>query len=103
MRQTGIMAAAGIVALEEMTERLVDDHIHARRLAVGMTGISGLQVDLETVRTNIVFFHLDHNGLTEDDFMARLEERGVQLLHLGPFQFRMVTHHGITAQDVDLA
>ncbi|MBN2538703.1 MAG: low-specificity L-threonine aldolase [Deltaproteobacteria bacterium] len=103
MRQTGIIAAAGIVALEEMKERLTDDHIHARRLAVGMTGISGLTVDLETVRTNIVFFHLEDTGLTEDDFMARLEERGVKLLHLGSFQFRMVTHHGITTQDVDLA
>jgi threonine aldolase len=59
MRQTGIMAAAGIVALEEMTDHLMDDHINARRLAVGMTGISGFTVDLENVRTNIVFFDLE--------------------------------------------
>ncbi|HPQ43356.1 MAG TPA: low-specificity L-threonine aldolase [Syntrophales bacterium] len=103
MRQTGIIAAAGIVALEEMTERLVDDHAHARRLAEGIAEIPGLRVDLDTVRTNIVFFHLEDTGLTEDDFMARLEERGVHLLHLGSFQFRMVTHHGITAEDVEMA
>jgi threonine aldolase len=103
MRQTGIIAAAGIVALEEMTGRLADDHANALRLANGIAGIDGLTVDLENVRTNIVFFQLDMNGLTEDEFMTRLEERGVQLLHLGSFQFRIVTHHGITGQDVDLA
>ncbi|MBW2600187.1 MAG: aminotransferase class I/II-fold pyridoxal phosphate-dependent enzyme, partial [Deltaproteobacteria bacterium] len=103
MRQTGIIAAAGIVALEEMTKHLADDHANARRLAGGIAGIPGLKVDLENVRTNIVFFHLENDGLTEDDFMARLEARGVKLLHLGSCQFRMVTHHGITAEDIDLA
>ncbi len=102
MRQTGIIAAAGIVALEEMTERLVDDHANARRLAVGIAGISGLKVDLENVRSNILVFRLENNGLTEDDFMARLEERGVKILSRGSCQFRMVTHHGITAEDIDL-
>ena len=103
MRQTGIIAAAGIVALEEMTKRLADDHSNAHRLAVGIAGISGLKVDLENVRTNIIVFHLENNGLTEDDFMARLEERGVKFLCRGSCEFRMVTHHGITAQDIDLA
>jgi len=103
MRQTGIIAAAGIVALEKMMKRLADDHANARRLAVGIAGISGLKVDLENVRTNIIVFHLENNGLTEDDFMARLEERGVKFLCRGSCEFRMVTHHGITAQDIDLA
>ncbi len=102
MRQTGIIAAAGIVSLKEMTKHLANDHANARRLAGGIADISGLKVDLENVRTNIVFFHLENNGLTEDDFMTRLGERGVKLLHLGSFQFRMVTHHEITAQDIDL-
>ena len=102
MRQAGIIAAAGIVALEEMTKHLADDHANARRLAGGIAGISGLTVDLENVRSNIVFFHLGNNGLTEEGFMALLEERGVKLLHLGSFQFRMVTHHEITAEDIDL-
>ncbi|MBW2558482.1 MAG: low-specificity L-threonine aldolase [Deltaproteobacteria bacterium] len=103
MRQTGIIAAAGIVALEEMTERLGDDHANARRLAEGIAGIPGLKVDLENVRTNILVFHLENNGLTEDDFMARLEEKGVKILSRGSCQFRVVTHHGITTEDIDLA
>lgn len=102
MRQTGIIAAAGIVALQEMTERLAEDHVNAGRLAAGIAGIPGLNVDVENVRTNIVFFHLENNGITEDEFMTRLERRGVKLLHLGSFQFRMVTHYGITGQDIDL-
>ena len=103
MRQTGIIAAAGIVALEKMMKRLVDDHANAHRLAVGIAGISGLKVDLENVRTNIIVFSLENNnGLTEDDFMTRLEERGVKFLCRGSCEFRMVTHHGITAQDIDL-
>ncbi|MBW2545089.1 MAG: low-specificity L-threonine aldolase [Deltaproteobacteria bacterium] len=102
MRQTGIIAAAGIVALEEMTKRLVDDHANAHRLAVGIAGISGLRVNLENVRSNILVFCLENNGLTEDDFIARLEERGVKFLSRGSCQFRMVTHHGITVQDIDL-
>ncbi|MEA1970038.1 MAG: GntG family PLP-dependent aldolase, partial [Thermodesulfobacteriota bacterium] len=102
MRQTGIIAAAGIVALEEMMKRLVDDHANARCLAVGIAGISGLKVDLENVRSNILVFCLENSGLTEDDFMARLEERGVKFLSRGSCQFRMVTHHGITVQDIEL-
>jgi len=103
MRQTGIIAAAGIVALEKMMKRLADDHANARRLAVGIAGISGLKVDLENVRTNIIVFHLENNGLAENDFMTRLEKRGVKLLSRGSCQFRVVTHHGITAEDIDLA
>ncbi len=102
MRQTGVIAAAGIVALEEMTKHLVDDHANARRLAVGIAGIPGLTVDLDNVRSNILVFHLEKNGLTEDNFMARLEERGVKILPRGSCQFRAVTHHGITAEDIDL-
>ena len=85
-----------------MTKHLADDHANARRLAGGIAGISGLKVDLENVRSNILVFCLENNGLTEDDFPTRLEERGVKLLHLGSFQFRMVTHHEITAEDIDL-
>jgi threonine aldolase len=103
MRQTGIIAAAGIVALEKMMKRLADDHANARRLAMGIAGISGLKVDLENVRTNIIIFHLENNGLAENDFMTRLEKRGVKLLSRGSCQFRVVTHHGITAEDIDLA
>jgi len=101
MRQTGVIAAAGIVALDTMIDRLAEDHANARRLAEGIAGIPGLSVDLEGVQTNIVFFGLDANRLSEPEFMERIEERGIRLLHLGPFQFRMVTHYGIDRDDID--
>ena len=103
MRQTGIIAAAGIVALEEMVGRLAEDHANARRLAEGIEAIPGLSVDLERVKTNIVFFNLDQVRMSEEMFMDRLAAEGLGLLHLGPFQFRMVTHYGVDRKDVDAA
>jgi len=101
MRQTGIIAAAGIVALEEMTRNLAGDHANARRLAEGISAIPGFTVQVENVRTNIVVFHFESDSLTENEFMNRLEKKGVRLLSRGAGQFRMVTHHEITAQDID--
>jgi len=101
MRQTGIIAAAGIVALQDMTGRLAEDHRNAHRLAEGIAEIPGLAVAPEQVHTNIVFFDLLSDTLSEEEFLSRAESRGLRFLHLGPSQFRMVTHFGITADDVE--
>lgn len=103
MRQAGIIAAAGIVALENMTERLAEDHANAHRLVEGISRIRGLAADPDHVRTNILFFDLTDRRLTEDAFIARLKERGVLLHHAGPFRFRMVTHYGIGEADIETA
>jgi threonine aldolase len=103
MRQAGIIAAAGIVALQEMTGRLAEDHHNARRLADGLSAMRRAQVDPERVRTNIVYVDLDPAGPSAAETVARLAEEGVQLGATGPRQFRAVTHYGITEADIERA
>lgn len=102
MRQAGIIAAAGIVALRTMIDRLAEDHAHARRLAEGLADISGLHVNLERVRTNMVLVEVKPPR-TAADFSARLKEEGVLALPVDPVTVRMVTHRHITAPMVDRA
>ena len=101
MRQTGVIAAAGIIAVEEMTKRLFEDHNNARILAAGIVEISGLHVDPQSVRTNIIFFDLVSDRMEDDTLEAELERRGIKLLKLGPSHFRVVTHHGISTEDIE--
>jgi threonine aldolase len=103
MRQCGVIAAAGIVALERMVGRLADDHANARRLAEGIARIDGLSIDLDTVRTNMVYFNLSTDRLTGDQLVRRLDENGVKCLALGAAGFRMVTHYGLEVADIDHA
>jgi threonine aldolase len=95
MRQAGIIAAAGIVALETMVDRLAEDHARAKLLATGLATIPGLQVDLERVETNMV--NVDHTGTgrTTDEVLALLEQAGVIASGRPPQQIRLVTnrHH----------
>jgi threonine aldolase len=103
MRQAGIIAAAGIVALEQMVERLKEDHTNARRLADGIDQIEGLSIDLAAVQTNILYFDLVSDKVDVQTFLTRLGEKGVRLLHIGgPRRFRVVTHYGIEAEDIDV-
>jgi threonine aldolase len=101
MRQAGVLAAAGIVALEEMVGRLAQDHANARRLADGISRIEGLTIDIARIRTNIVIFDLADQRITEKEFVARLREREILLHHAGPCRFRIVTHYGISEADID--
>jgi threonine aldolase len=101
MRQAGIIAAAGIVALEEMVDRLAEDHENARRLAEGIALIPGLSSEPERVKTDILYFERISDGITDEELVSRLDEKGIQFLCLAPGRFRMVTHYGITASDVD--
>ncbi len=102
MRQAGILAAAGIVALETMVERLRDDHANARRLAERMAAMPGIRLDLDTVVTNIVRFDLAA-GLSPEEFTAKCLERGVKVSALGGPQFRVVTNRMVSGDDVDEA
>jgi threonine aldolase len=101
MRQAGIIAAAGIVALEEMVGRLAEDHANARSLAEGISGIQGLATEPDRVLTNILFFDLIDRRFTDDEFMARLGKKGVLMHHAGPSRFRMLTHFGICEADIE--
>ncbi|MEU8891494.1 low-specificity L-threonine aldolase [Streptomyces sp. NPDC048442] len=105
MRQAGIIAACGIVALEEMDDRLATDHAHAARLAEGLAGVSGLRLDPEPPRTNMVFFTVDTDATrhTTESLIEGARSRGVHLAELGPGRLRAVTHSGVTADDIDRA
>lgn len=99
MRQAGILAAAGIYALENHVDRLVEDHRHAERLARGLTGIDGLVVAQDTVQTNMVFVSLDESR--DVSLQAFLKDRGI--LVSGRGTYRLVTHLDVSAEDVDTA
>jgi len=103
MRQAGVLAAAGIVALTEMVDRLVDDHSNARVLADGLEGMEGLRREQHGVRTNMVFFTLVTDRMTPPEFRSALEEEGVKVGYYGKGVFRAVTHHGIEQEDIHLA
>ena len=103
MRQTGVIAAAGTIALEQMVDRLTEDHMNARRLAEGIAQIPGLSIDLPRIKTNIIFYDLVSDRLTADEFIKRLAQKGIKLLPTGPSRFRMVTHYGINSEDIDAA
>jgi threonine aldolase len=103
MRQSGVLAAAGIVALTEMVERLAEDHANAARLAEGIAGLPGIALDPAAVQTNIVIFSLERPDLTPQQLAARLAEQGVWLLTMGGPRLRAVTHYHVTAQAVERA
>jgi len=103
MRQSGIIAAAGITALEQMVDRLAEDHANARRLAEGIARIPGLSVDVGRVQTNIIYFSLADERLAAGALVTRLAQRGVKLLQVGPNRLRAVTHYGISIEDINLA
>jgi threonine aldolase len=98
MRQVGVLAAAGIVALEDMIDRLAEDHANARLLAERLGGLPGIALDLERVQTNIVRFF--YNGPRSEDFVPRLNDQGVWLTGSIAEGLRCVTHYGINESDV---
>jgi len=102
MRQAGILAAAGIVALTTMVDRLAEDHANARRLAEGLAAIRGLSVPLERVRTNMVLAGV-HPPVSAAEFCARLRGEGVLALPVDASTVRMVTHRHITFAMVEQA
>lgn len=96
MRQAGILAAAGIVALETMIDRLSEDHARARHLAKGLAAIPGISLDMGTPHTNMVYLSLDGQiPLDAPQVEARLENLGVRVLAVGAHSFRLVTHYWI--------
>lgn len=106
LRQAGVLAAAGIVALEKMIDRLADDHANARRLAEGLADTPGFVVDLDRVQTNIVFFELDASVKVSGDVVTqRMLAQGVKLISPGVHfrRFRAVTHAWVTRDEIDHA
>ncbi|MFZ0338384.1 MAG: beta-eliminating lyase-related protein, partial [Terracidiphilus sp.] len=98
MRQAGVLAAAGLIALEEGPKHLAEDHANARLLAEALAHIEGVAIDLDSVETNIVVFRLT-NGMRGADLVARLNARGALANALGPDLVRLVTHLDVSRDD----
>jgi threonine aldolase len=103
MRQAGVLAAAGIVALTEMTERLAEDHANAHKLAEGLAEIPGLSIDPAMIKTNIAYFGTTREDLFEDELVRRLDKEGVKISTMGPRLLRAVTYYQITEEDIEFA
>jgi threonine aldolase len=101
MRQAGIIAAAGLFALQHNVARLADDHRRARSLAEGLTALPGLDIDLGTVQTNMVFAGTKTAGLPAVELVRRLEEQGVRCLDEAPYSVRFVTHLDLDDGDIE--
>ncbi|HUT54169.1 MAG TPA: low-specificity L-threonine aldolase [bacterium] len=100
MRQAGILAAAGIYALDHNVGRLQEDHDNARLLAEKLSGLPGLSVDLAKVHTNMVFVEVTKPGRTALDYAGRLKAKGLLVNPMGKSRFRAVTHLGIERRDI---
>lgn len=101
MRQSGIIAAAGITALEQMVDRLAEDHENAKLLAEGIARIQGLSIELNRTQTNIVYFDMADEQFDTGTFVTQLAERGTKILQVAPSRLRAVTHYGITSEDIE--
>ncbi|MCP4550249.1 MAG: low-specificity L-threonine aldolase [bacterium] len=101
MRQAGVLAAAGLYALDNMVDRLADDHVLARRLAEGIAAIDGLETNLDLVRTNIVFFDVSNTILDGAGLVEACRARGVHFLADRGTRMRIVTHFGLERDDID--
>jgi threonine aldolase len=101
MRQVGVIAAAGLVALETMVTRLEEDHANARLLATGLAQIRGIRIDPERVQTNILIFDIEETGLDTARCSAKLKELGVLANGISPREMRMVTHKDVSRHDCE--
>jgi len=103
MRQVGILAAAGIYALDHHLERLKEDHQNAKRLAVGLKEFKGVSIDPKHVETNIVIFDVANTGMTGAQVAEAMKKEGVLVHAFGKTQIRLVTHLDVTAEDIEKA
>jgi threonine aldolase len=102
MRQVGILAAAGLLALDSMVDRLAEDHDNCRRLAEGLARLRRLRVDLVKVQTNIVIFQVEREGGAAE-LVAGCVARKVKIHPIGPRAIRCVTHKDVDREDIDRA
>jgi len=102
MRQAGVLAAAGLIALEESPKGLAEDHVNAKRLAEGLAGLPGVKIDPEKVVTNIVIFDVADTGMTADGICTQLREHGILASGFGS-SIRMVTHYDVSRANIENA
>ena len=101
MRQAGILAAAGIVALTVMSKKIIQDHQNAKKLSDGINKIEGINLKPEKIKTNIVYFKLDHPKVNSKALLEHMEKKNIRFFELAPNWFRLVTHSGISNESID--
>ena len=101
MRQVGVIAAAALVALEQMVDRLAEDHANCRRIAEALAEMPGVKLDLDTVQTNIVYFEIERDDLDCFGFVEALGQRGIRAATRSPQRMRLVTHKDVTAEHTE--
>ena len=99
MRQVGVLAAAGLIALQQMPARLHEDHANARLIAEALSQIDCVEIALDLVETNIIIFKVRGGGVSADELVTRMKARGVLASTVGPNAIRMVTHHDVSRAD----
>ena len=103
MRQAGVLAAAGLIALHDSPRYLSQDHANARLLAEGLAGLQGVRIDTASVQTNIVIFDISALGTTTAEFSGQLKEKGILANGINATHMRMVTHLDVTREDCETA
>jgi threonine aldolase len=103
MRQAGILASAGIYAIDHHFDRLKEDHEHAKRLALGLKDIRGISIIPEHVETNIIIFEVTATGKTAVQLKDDMKKEGVLIHAMSPTQVRLLTHLDVTREDIDTA
>jgi threonine aldolase len=103
MRQVGIIAAAGIYALDHHIERLKEDHRNAKRLALGLKEVNGVSINPEHVETNIAIFDIAETGMTAAQVTDEMKKKGVLIHSVGKTQIRLVTHLDVSSEEIETA
>jgi len=103
MRQVGIIAAAGIYALDHHIERLTEDHRNAKRLASGLKELKGISIDPEQMETNIIIFNTADAGMTALQMAEAMKKNGVLIHPIGKAQIRLVTNLDVSSEDIEKA
>ena len=101
MRQAGILAAAGVVAIDIMSAKIIEDHRNAKALAFGIAKIDGINIETEKIKTNIIYFKLDHSKINSESLLNIMSKKNIRFFELGPNWFRLVTHSGISKENID--
>ena len=102
MRQAGIIASAGLYSFDNMIDRLEEDHESAQILAEKLSNIQNIYVDLDLVKTNIIFIYLKYDKLSDEKFLFQLKQNNIKIDYKGNRKFRLVTHYGFNKSDIDV-
>lgn len=100
MRQAGIIAAAGLIAINQLESQIQDDHLNAQLLSDGINNINGLNVDCDKVKTNIIYFELKSKTISSTELLTKMKNSGILFFEVSPNKYRLVTHYGITNSDI---